>query len=69
MWIVAKINPNQISIFKDSIVNNSSEMTEFYFPKIIFKSNKKLRTKIFFEIIFFVLINILIIKKLDRLNI
>ena len=33
MWIVAKINPNQISIFKDSIVNNSSEMTEFYFPK------------------------------------
>tara|TARA_B100000035_G_C21021938_1_gene564429 strand:+ start:830 stop:1318 length:489 start_codon:yes stop_codon:yes gene_type:complete len=45
MWIVAKINPNQISIFKDSIVNNSSEMTEFYFPKIIFKSNKKFRTK------------------------
>lgn len=45
MWIVAKINPNQITIFKDSVINNNFDETEFYFPKIVNKGNKRFTTK------------------------
>ena len=40
MWIVANINSNQISTFKDSVKSCNPDNTEFYFPKIIFKINK-----------------------------
>ncbi len=45
MWIVANINSNQISTFKDSVKSCNPDNTEFYFPKIIFKINKQYKTK------------------------
>ena len=45
MWIVAKINTNQFSLFKESVTNLSPDVTEFYFPKIIFKNNNGYKTK------------------------
>ena len=35
MWIVAKIKPNQYSIFKQSLKSLNDEKTEIYFPKML----------------------------------
>jgi len=45
MWIVAKINVNQLSIFKNSLCKAETNFTEIYFPKIIQKNKKYQITK------------------------
>ena len=63
MWVVANINNNQYSIFKNSIEKFGGNLTEIYFPKIILENTKKEKPKIYLETIFFASIVILIIKK------
>ena len=45
MWVVANINNNQYSIFKNSIEKFGGSLTEIYFPKIILENTKKEKTK------------------------
>ena len=37
MWIVAKINSKEISIFKKNLIEKTGKKIEFYYPKILFK--------------------------------
>ena len=63
MWVVANINNNQYSIFKNSIEKFGGNLTEIYFPKIILENTKKKKPKIYMETKFFSSIVNLIIKK------
>ena len=45
MWVIAKINNNEFSLFKNSINNISENITEIYFPKILQLKNKKHKSK------------------------
>ena len=45
MWVVAKINTNQFSLFKSSIKDISGNVTEIYFPKILQPQNKNQKMK------------------------
>ena len=63
MWVVANINNNQYSIFKNSIEKFGGNLTEIYFPKIILENTKKEKTKNLLGNYIFASIVILIIKK------
>ena len=41
MWVIAKINTNEFSLFKNSINNANGSITEIYFPKILQIRNKQ----------------------------
>tara|TARA_B100002052_G_C15754263_1_gene539238 strand:+ start:270 stop:758 length:489 start_codon:yes stop_codon:yes gene_type:complete len=45
MWIVAKIKPNQYSIFKQSLKSLNDEKTEIYFPKMLVTRKRQERTQ------------------------
>ena len=45
MWVIAKINTNEFSLFKNSISNASESITEIYFPKILQIKNKQQKGK------------------------
>ena len=62
MWVIAKINTNEFSLFKNSINNANGSITEIYFPKIYKLETNNKKAKIYLEIIFFALTNILMIK-------
>ena len=45
MWVIAKINTNEFSLFKNSINNANGSITEIYFPKILQIRNKQQKGK------------------------
>ncbi|MAR85108.1 MAG: hypothetical protein CL869_02795 [Cytophagia bacterium] len=41
MWLVAKIKPNQIEIFKKSLSEKLNKKVKYYYPRIVIKNNYK----------------------------
>ena len=43
MWLVAKIKPNQIEIFKKSLSEKLNKKVKYYYPRIVIKNNYKIK--------------------------
>ena len=54
MWVIAKINSKELSVFKSELNLKFENKVNYYFPKVFIKNKKTKVTKTSLEITYFV---------------